>query len=189
MYALMTTILPVLLWFATPAASIPEENAATVHIHDITYIDGVYYHDNRIFNGDIVDYYENDKLKFRYGVLAGRLNGTATEFFPNGKVKSIRHYTLSKLFGEFVEYHPSGEIRASFKVKLNAYGQGELVEDITIGKLKNGKLKVKEYDKGVIYFVGDEGKVFESSELISILNQTQYKLTDPEGEKTLIEVN
>ena len=189
MFALKTTILTVLLWFTASDVSHLNTNAETVLIHEINYVDGVYYHNDRIFNGDIVDYYENDKLKFRYGVLNGRLNGKATEFYPSGKIKSVRHYTISKLFGQFTEYYESGEVRATFKVKLNAYKQGEIVEDITLGTLKKGKLKTKKFDKGIIYFIGNEGETFDTSELISILNQTKYKITDPGKEKVLIEVN
>lgn len=189
MFALKTTILTVLIWFASPDVSHLNKNAETVLIHEINYVDGVYYHNDRIFNGDIVDYYENDKLKFRYGVLNGRLNGKAIEFYPSGKVKSVRHYTISKLFGQFTEYYETGEVRAAFKVKLNAYHQGEIVEDITLGTLKKGKLKTKQFDKGIIYFIGKEGETFSTSELISILNQTKYKITNPDKDKVLIEVN
>ena len=189
MFALKNTILTVLLWFTASDVSHLNTNAETVLIHEINYVDGVYYHNDRIFNGDIVDYYENDKLKFRYGVLNGRLNGKATEFYPSGKIKSVRHYTISKLFGQFTEYYETGEVRAAFKVKLNAHKQGEIVEDITLGTLKKGKLKTKKFDKGVIYFIGNEGETFDTSELISILNQTRYKITDSDKDKVLIEVN
>lgn len=187
MHTLLTTILPVLLWFSFTNIE-AGSNAETVLISEISYDKGIYYFDNRVFNGDIVDYYENEKLKFRYRVLEGRLNGEALEFYPNGKVKSKRNYVLSKLFGKFEEYYESGEIRALFEVKLNAYGSGENIEGITIGTLKKGKHKTKKYDGGVIYFVSAEGETFQSSELISILNQTKYKITDKEGEKVLLEV-
>ena len=189
MFALKTTILSVLLWFAFPEPFHTDNNAETVLIDEISYLEGVYYHNDRIFNGDIVDYYENDKLKYRYAVLNGRLHGEATEYYPNGKVKSVRHYTISKLFGQFTEFYESGEVRASFDVKLNAYGQGEFVENVTVGTFKKGKHKIKEFDKGVIYFVGNEGETFKTSELISILNQTHYKIIDPEKERLIIEVD
>ena len=55
-------------------------------------------------NGDIIDYHENEILKFRYAALDGRLHGEAITYHPNGKIKSIRNYTFNKLFGEFVEF-------------------------------------------------------------------------------------
>lgn len=165
-----------------------KKSADSVRINEIEYKDGVYYFKNKIFNGDIVDYYENEKLKFRYGVLDGRLNGIAKEFFPNGEIKSERTYYMSKLYGSFTEYFPSGEIKAKFDVKLNAYGQGEIVEKITIGELKKGRHKTKDFDKGVIYFIDTTGKVFETSENISILNQTRYKIMDEDKKHTLVEV-
>lgn len=188
MFALKTTILTVLMYFSAFGTTTMSEDAEAVLIRDITYLEGVYYHKDRIFNGDIVDYYENDKLKFRYRVLEGRLNGKATEFFPSGKVKSERHYTLSKLFGNFVEYFETGEVKASFKVKLNAYGKGEVIENIVVGTLKKGRLKSKKIEHGVIYFLDKEGGIFQSSEHISIPNQIHYKLMDADGEKLFLEV-
>ena len=188
MFALKTTILTVLLCLSVTEAAVGNENSAAVLISDITYEEGLYYHKDRIFNGDIVDYYENDKLKFRYRVLAGKLNGEATEFFPSGKVKSVRNYTYSKLFGNFVEYHETGEVKASFKVKLNAYGQGEIVENITVGTLKKGRLKSKSFESGIIYFVKGDGGMYQNSEVISILNQTHYRIMDDKNEKLFLEV-
>ena len=189
MFALKTTILTVLLCLSVTHAAAGNEYAAAVLISDITYEEGLYYHKDRIFNGDIVDYYENDKLKFRYRVLAGRLHGQASEFFPSGKVKSVRNYTYSKLFGDFVEYYETGEVKASFEVKLHAYGgQGEIIENIKLGTLKNGRLKSKSIDRGIIYFVKESGDTFKNSELISILNQTHYRLMDAKGEKLFLEV-
>ncbi|KYG74551.1 MORN repeat protein [Roseivirga ehrenbergii] len=162
--------------------------ADSVRINEIEYKDGVYFFKDKIFNGDIVDYYENETLKFRYAVLDGRLNGVAKEFFPEGEIKSERTYYMSKLYGNFTEYFPNGQIRAKFDVKLNAYGQGEIVENITIGELKKGKYKTKNFDKGIIYFTGTSGEIFETSENIFILNQTHYKIMDEDKKHTLIEV-
>lgn len=165
-----------------------KKTADSVLINDIQYKDGVYYFNDKIFNGDIVDYYENEKLKFRYGVLDGRLNGIAKEYFPEGEIKSERTYYMSKLYGSFTEYFPNGEVRAKFDVKLNAYGQGEIVEKITVGELKKGKYKSKNFDKGIIYFINSSGNVFETSENISILSQTKYKIVDEDKRHTLVEV-
>ena len=186
MYTLIKTILPVFLLFSVNDNT--TTNAETVRISEISYDDGVYYFQDRVFNGDIVDYYENDKLKFRYQVLDGRLNGEALEFYASGEIKSRRHYYISKLFGNFTEYYETGEVKASFDVKLNAFKAGEIVENVEVGVLKRGKLKKRKYDKGIIYFLNDEGAFFESSEVISILNQTHYKITDESGEEVLVQV-
>ena len=164
------------------------EKAETVRINEITFNNGLYYFEDHVFSGDIVDYYENDRLKFRYGVLQGRLQGLAVEYYAGGNVKSERHYVMSKLFGKFTEYYESGEVRAQFKVALNAYGSGELVEDVTIGILKNKKHKTKTYDKGIIYFTKNDGTYFTNSEEISLLYQTEYKIMDKSMNKVLIEV-
>jgi antitoxin component YwqK of YwqJK toxin-antitoxin module len=116
------------------------------------------------------------------------LNGIAKEYFPEGEIKSERTYYMSKLYGSFTEYFPNGEVRAKFDVKLNAYGQGEIVEKITVGELKKGKYKSKNFDKGIIYFINSSGNVFETSENISILNQTKYKIVDEDKKHTLVEV-
>lgn len=188
MYTLLKTILlpALLLLTLSNSTTCPAE---TVRIDEVDYNNGIYYVNDRAFNGDIVDYYENEKLKFRYHVLDGRLNGSALEYFPNGEVKSLRNYSTSKLFGQFTEYHENGEVRASFEVKLNAYKTGEIVENITVGKLKNGRVKTRQYDKGVIYFLSDKGETFKSSEVISILHQTKYKITNEAGDKIWIEVD
>uniref|UniRef100_UPI0040479B42 toxin-antitoxin system YwqK family antitoxin n=1 Tax=Roseivirga sp. TaxID=1964215 RepID=UPI0040479B42 len=164
------------------------KSSESVLIKDIAYVDGIYYHNDRIFNGDIIDYYENETLKFRYAVLDGRLHGLAKEFYPSGKVKSERNYIVSKLYGQFTEYFESGEIMAQFDVKLNAYGQGEIINQVVIGELKNGKYKSKSYSEGIIYFVSAKGDTYSNSEQISILNQTNYRITDKDKKKTLIEV-
>ena len=187
MYTLLKTILPVLLLSIFSNSTIP--SSETIRIDEVDYSKGVYYFNDRAFNGDIVDYYENDKLKFRYHVLDGRLNGEAFEYFPNGEIKSIRNYSTSKLFGHFTEYYDNGEVRASFDVKLNAYKTGEIVENITVGKLRKGKVKTRKFDKGVIYFMNESGEAFRSSEVISILNQTKYKIIDEDGAEVLIEVD
>lgn len=184
----LTTILTVLLWhFVVPIEQ--NDAAKTVLIGEVTFKEGVYYHNNRILNGSIIDYYKNESLKFKYDVSEGQLNGKATIYYPSGKIKSERNYIISKLFGQFTEFHESGEVRASFSVRLNAYGSGEKVEDITIGTLKKGRHKTRKYEGGVIYFLTTEGGTFKSSEQIFILNQTTYKITDEEGKKILLQVD
>ena len=119
-----------------PMQSITQSTSDSVLIIEIRFVDGVYYHKDRIFNGDIVDYYENKTLRFCYTVLDGRLHGAARVFYASGKLKSERTYFVSKLFGRFIEYFESGEIRLSFDVKQNAYGKGEIVENLKVGDLK-----------------------------------------------------
>ncbi|MGW8123952.1 hypothetical protein ACV07N_14935 [Roseivirga echinicomitans] len=164
------------------------ESTDSVRISDIEYKDGIYYFEDKIFNGSIVDYYENEVLKFRYGVLDGRLNGVAKEFFPEGALKSERTYYMSKLYGSFTEYFTNGEVKARFDVKLNAFEQGEVVEKITIGEQKKGKYKTKEFESGIIYFINTDGKVLDTSEHISILNQTRFKIMDEDNKHILVEV-
>lgn len=77
---------------------------------------------------------------------------------------------------------------AQFDVKLNAYGQGEIINQVVIGELKNGKYKTKNHSEGIIYFISENGKTYGNSEQISILNQTKYRITDKDNKKTLIEV-
>jgi hypothetical protein len=182
----LTTVL--FAFLISSVALYTNKSAESVLIKDIDYVDGVYYHHDHIFNGDIIDYYENETLKFRYAVLDGRLHGLAKEFYPSGEVKSERNYIVSKLYGQFTEFFESGEIMAQFDVKLNAYGQGENIENLTIGEFKKGKYKSKSYDKGIIYFISEDGGSYGNSEQISILNQTNYRITDKEGKKTLVEV-
>lgn len=182
----LTTILTVFLWhFAAYYPSI--ETTDTVHIADISYDKGTYYYEGHLFNGDIVDYYENQKLKFRYKVTDGKLNGKAVLYYATGKIKSERNYIINKLYGDVYEYYTSGELRASFKVKLNAYGSGEKVEDIIIGTLRKKKLKTKKYDNGIIYFISKEGDTFKSSESIPIRDQMRYKLLAGANEATLFQ--
>lgn len=182
----LTTILAVFLWqFVPPPQS--TGTSGSVRISDITYKDGRYYYQDRILNGDIVDYHKNQKLKFRFKVADGKLNGKGTIYYNSGKIKSERSYVLGKLFGSLKEYYETGEVRASFNVKLNAYGSGEMVEDIVIGTLGKRKLKTKKYDKGIIYFISEAGDTFKSSESISILNQMHYKLLAGANEATLFQ--
>ena len=55
----------------------------------------------RNVTGNIVDYYENEQLKFRYSLIDGRLHGDASEFFNNGTVKVKKNYIFGKLFGQY----------------------------------------------------------------------------------------
>ena len=183
----MKLVTVIYAFLVTSTLFTPNKTSESVLIRDIDYVDGVYYHENHVFNGDIIDYYENENLKFRYAVLDGRLHGLAKEFYASGKVKSERNYIVSKLFGHFTEYFESGEIMAQFEVKHNAYGQGENIEHLTVGELKKGKYKSKSYEEGIIYFLADNGASYGNSEEISILNQTNYRITD-KNKKTLIEV-
>ncbi len=181
----LTTILTVFL--CNLFMSHPQKDIeTTVLMSEVSYKEGIYYFKNRVFTGSIIDYYEDEKLKFRYGVLEGRLHGEAFQYFSNGRVKSKRHYVSNKLFGAFEEHYESGELRASFTVKLNAYNAGEQIEDITVGTFKKGRYKKRKYENGILYFMNQKGETFESSELISILNQTKYKITDGEGKKVLL---
>ncbi|MFY0592424.1 toxin-antitoxin system YwqK family antitoxin [Roseivirga sp.] len=150
-----------------------------VLISDVKFDNGLYMIDDRLINGEIIDYYENEKLKFRYRVLEGRLHGIATEFYKDGSKKSEKKYTFNKLFGTFKEYYKNGDLKAQFDVGLNAYGSGEKVSDVKIAVGKKRKLKGK--DDGIIFFLKDEQNIKTTSEMISILNQSNYKIVDDAG--------
>ncbi|OEK01451.1 hypothetical protein BFP97_07925 [Roseivirga sp. 4D4] len=155
-----------------------------VLISEVEFANGLYKFDDRLITGEIIDYYENETLKFRYRVLEGRLHGLATEFFSNGSVKSERNYTFSKLFGSFKEYYENGDIKVQFQVGLNAYGSGEKVTNLEVASGSKHKLKSKE--DAVIYFIDSQDKTLETSENISILSQSKYKLMNKKG-KTIFE--
>ena len=146
-------------------------------ISDIEYVNGKYLKDGRAVNGDIIDYHENEILKFRYAALDGRLHGEAITYHPNGKIKSIRNYTFNKLFGEFVEFDEGGNVLVKFKVDLNAYQKGENVFDI---ELKKGN-RLKSKGEGIIYFISNRQETYRYSEEISILEQTNYFINDIKG--------
>ncbi len=149
-----------------------------VLISEVEFVNGLYKFDDRLVNGEIIDYYENETLKFRYHVLDGRLHGLATEYFNNGEVKSKRNYNFNKLFGQFVEYFENGDVKVEFKVGLNAYGSGEIVEQVKVASGKKRKLRSK--DDGVIYFTNND-QALKTSEFISILKQSAYKIETKDG--------
>lgn len=155
------------------------ENSDKILITDVNFVDGLYKFDDRLITGEIIDYYENETLKFRYRVLEGRLHGVATEFYSDGSTKSERNYTFSKLFGNFKEFFENGDIRVKFKVGLNAYGSGEKVTELEIASGSKHKLKTKA--DCIIKFVGTDNKILETSENISILSQSNYQLVDKKG--------
>lgn len=150
-----------------------------VHISQVNFHKGIYSYSDRPITGEIIDYYENETLKFTYGALEGRLHGKAVEFYSNGDIRSERSYTYNKLFGEFTEYYRNGDVKLQFNVGLNAYGQGELLTDIKIAKPKNHKLK--SFDNATLIFLDDKNHVLSTSEEISILSQSNFKIVDSEG--------
>ena len=165
--------------FVPFALPVSEKNSDRLLISQVEFVDGQYKFENRPVNGEIIDYYENDVLKFRYRVLEGRLHGLATEFYSDGKVKSERNYTFNKLFGSFVEYFRDGDVKVQFKVGHNAYGSGEQVTDLQVASKAKHKLKSKE--DGIIHFI-DQDKNLQTSEFISILSQSNYRILNKEGE-------
>lgn len=161
--------------FALPMS---EKKSDRLLISQVEFVDGQYKFENRPVNGEIIDYYENDVLKFRYRVLEGRLHGLATEFYSDGNVKSKRNYTFNKLFGSFVEYFHNGDIKVKFKVGHNAYGSGEYVTELKVASKGSHKLKSK--NDGIIHFIAEDEDL-QTSEFISILNQSDYKILSKEG--------
>ncbi|KYG73458.1 MULTISPECIES: toxin-antitoxin system YwqK family antitoxin [Roseivirga] len=156
-----------------------DKAAEKVHISEVSFLNGIYSHSDRPITGEIIDYYENEKLKFTYGALEGRLHGKAVEFYDNGDIRSERHYTYNKLFGEFTEYFKDGDVKLQFKVGLNAYGKGELLTEVKIAKPNNHKLK--SYDEATLIFLGEKNESLCTSEEISILNQSKFKIVDKDG--------
>lgn len=172
---LLLTQLSLLCVLFVPAS----KNSDKILIADVNFVDGLYKFDDRLITGEIIDYYENETLKFRYRVLEGRLHGAATEFYSDGSVKSERNYTFSKLFGNFKEFFEDGDVKVKFKVGLNAYGSGEKITELEIASGSKHKLKTK--PDCVIKFVGADDKTLNTSENISILSQSNYKLIDKKG--------
>ncbi|WP_420387105.1 hypothetical protein [Roseivirga sp.] len=156
-----------------------DKAAEKVLISEVNFFNGIYKHKDQPVTGEIIDYYENSILKFTYAALEGRLHGEAKEFFSDGHTKSVRHYKVNKLFGDFMEYTEDGDILVQFKVGLNAYGKGELLSEIKVSKGKKGKFK--EYDEGVLIFMDGDKETDGTSEEISILSQTKFKILDPSG--------
>ena len=182
---LSTILIALMFYFHIPQK---DESGKSVLIKEINYVNGVYYHKDIAFNGDIIDYHENATLKFRYAVLDGRLHGIAKEFFATGQLKSERHYIISKLYGKFTEYFETGQVRAEFDVKLNAYGEGELIESLKVGEIKKGRYRTQSYDQGIIYFISNQGVSLSNSEELSISHQTNYRITDRKKKRMLIEI-
>ncbi|MBO3700461.1 toxin-antitoxin system YwqK family antitoxin [Roseivirga sp. E12] len=174
MRILLTQLVVLLVLFSSANTS-----SDKVLISEVEFANGLYKFDDRLITGEIIDYYENETLKFRYRVLEGRLHGLATEFFSDGSVKSERNYTFSKLFGSLKEYYPNGDVKLQFQVGLNAYGSGEKVTKLEIASGSKHKLKSK--DDCVIHFIGADNKPLDTSENISILSQSKYKLLDKKG--------
>lgn len=155
------------------------ENSDKILISEVEFADGLYKFDARLITGEIIDYYENETLKFRYRVLEGRLHGLATEFYSDGSIKGERSYTFGKLFGNFKEFYKNGDVKVKFNVGMNAYGSGEKVTKLELASGSKHKLKTK--TDCVIQFVGVNDKVLDTSENISILSQSNYKLIDKKG--------
>lgn len=150
-----------------------------VLISDVEFVNGLYTIEDRLINGEIIDYYENETLKFRYRVLEGRLHGVATEFYNNGSVKSEKKYTFNKLFGPFKEFFENGDLKVQFEVGLNSYGAGEKVAQVKVAMGNRRKLKSK--SNGTIYFVEGNKDLNTTSETLSILSQSAYKILDSSG--------
>ena len=156
-----------------------DKAAEKVLISEVHFLNGVYKHNDKPITGEIIDYYENDILKFTYTALEGRLHGNAIEYFESGKVRSERNYTFNKLFGKYTEYFDNGDTRLEFVVGLNAYGKGELVSDIKIAKAP-GK-KPKEFESATLIFIENGKENPNTSEELSILKQSNFKIIDDKG--------
>jgi len=143
-------------------------------LSEVTYHKGIYKYQNREISGEIIDYYENDQLKFRYTVISGRLHGEALEFYPNGKVKAKRNYVFGKLFGKYTIYFKDGTTQLEMTVDQNRYGHGEMVKNIAIAK-KPGK-KLKGDMEGHIVFYNESGQPLKSSENLPIEQQFNFKV-------------
>ena len=177
---IMNTLLTrLILLVAIVYPSLESSKSDKVLISDVRFTDGLYTIDDKLINGEIIDYYENETLKFRYRVLEGRLHGIATEFYDDGAIKSKKKYTFNKLFGPFKEYFENGDLKVEFQVGLNAYGAGEKVEQVKVAIGNKRKLKSK--SDGVIYFVKGDKDFETTSETLSILNQSSYKILDAKG--------
>lgn len=176
----MSTLLTRLIFFTSLLyPNIEASKSDKVLISDVQFVDGLYTVDDKLINGEIIDYYENETLKFRYRVLEGRLHGIATEFYNDGAVKSEKKYTFNKLFGPFKEYFENGDLKVQFEVGLNAYGAGEKVKQVKVASGNKRKLKSK--SDGVIYFTKGDKNLETTSETLSILNQSSYKILDTKG--------
>ena len=160
----------------------------TVLESDIEYVNGVYFYEKRVFSGNIVAYYHNQKLKYKCEVLDGRLHGITTEFFSNGEIKSRRNYFLNKLYGKFTEYFPSGQVKIEGQVGHQNYKGGETLENVTIGSLKKGRYKSKSIGHAEIVFIDPKGKEYPSSENVPIYKQNHYQVKTVGKQEVLVEV-
>ena len=160
--------------FTCLTLSVISSSAKEYNIKSVSFNKGIYQVDQRPINGQIIDYYENEQLKFRYTVLEGRLHGKAIEFFPNGTIKAERNYIFGKLFGEYVLYFKNGSQHLTMTVERNRYGQGEEVVDIRMAK-KPGR-KLKKLGDGYILFFDQQGNPYKSSENLPIEEQSNFKL-------------
>ncbi len=157
-----------------------DKAADKILISEVSFLEGMYKHNDRPITGEIIDYYENDVLKFTYAALDGRLHGEAKEFYTDGSIRSVRNYTLNKLYGDYIEYFENGDVKVQFKVGLNAYGQGEKLNEIEIAKGKKNKLKG--YEQGVLIFFNQEKGNLKTSEEISILEQSNFRILDEKNQ-------
>lgn len=154
-----------------------------INLNDTEFKDGLYLHDDRVFSGTMVAYYEGDQIKLQCEVLDGRLHGATTEFFSDGTIKNKRKYYLGKLFGDFQEFYPGGKLRLSGEIGLNDYHGGEKIDEIQIGVLKRSKLKIRSVKGAKIYFLDDKGKRLQTSEKIHIRSQTRYVIVSTDEDK------
>ncbi len=163
-----------LIIFSIFTVFIANPPAKDIDISEVTYEKGLYRIAGRNITGDIVDYYENEQLKFRYSVVDGRLHGDAWEFYNNGTVKAERKYIFGKLFGKYTVYWPNGEARLKMDIKENAYGFGEKVQNLHISS-KAGK-KLKDKGEAKLVFYNSEGQELRSSENLAITDQFTFKI-------------
>lgn len=143
-------------------------------IAEVNFEKGVYKIENKAITGHIIDYYENDQLKFRYKVISGRLHGEAIEFYANGNIKSKRNYVFGKLFGTFTIYFQDGTKNLQMHIDQNRYGQGEHVFELSIAK-KPGK-KLKSRPDSYIIFYDENGSPLKRSENLPIEQQFNFKV-------------
>ncbi len=167
----------------------PDFLSKTVLLSETEFKNGVYLYEKRAFSGNIVAYYENERLKFKCEVFEGKLHGLTSEYFANGEIKSNRNYYLGKLYGNFEEFFDNGQLRLTGKVRSTNYHGGEEMEEITIYTRKGNRLKSKKTGKAKIIFIDDKGKHFRSSEEIPIYLQQHYIIASMDGSKVLAEVD
>lgn len=145
-----------------------------IDLNDVTYVNGIYKYNDRNLTGHIVDFYENDQLKFRYTVVDGRLHGEAWEYYTDGKLKAERNYIFGKLFGAYTVYFPTGAKKLEMSVKENAYGFGEKVAELKIATKEGKKLKTKGEAK--LVFLNESGQAHKRSEGLAIEEQFKFEI-------------